>query len=159
VPAVRSVLHKVSLDRQSAFLRFSLDNIPGGIQQQFRVTWRDVVNRSDRALSKRGNSGDAVSSAAIADCSPFIRSIVECIESRSRTICGLAHVPRALVKNAHAAALNDSGLLIHVGGFNLGLVRRQLIGIGKPRRLLPLSAMISVLIMSVCSFVMAIRST
>jgi transposase len=50
-------------------------------------------------------------------------------------------------------------LLIHVGGFNLGLVMRQLIGIGKPRRWQGLSALIFGLILSVWRFVTARRST
>jgi transposase len=39
-------------------------------------------------------------------------------------------------------------MLIHVGGFNLGLVMRQLIGIGKPRRLQGLFALILNLILT-----------
>jgi transposase len=50
-------------------------------------------------------------------------------------------------------------LLIHVGGFNLGLVMRQLIGIGKPRRLQGLFALIFGLILSAWRLVKAIRST
>jgi transposase len=50
-------------------------------------------------------------------------------------------------------------LLIHVGGFNLGLVMRQLIGIGKPRRLQGLPALIFGLIWSIWRLVTARRST
>jgi transposase len=45
-------------------------------------------------------------------------------------------------------------LLVHVGGFNLGLVMRKLIGIGKPRRLQGLFASIFGWILSVWSVVM-----
>lgn len=45
-------------------------------------------------------------------------------------------------------------LLVHVGGFNLGLVMRKLIGIGKPRRLQGRSASIFGWIMSVWTIVM-----
>lgn len=45
-------------------------------------------------------------------------------------------------------------LLVHVGGFNLSLVMRQLIGFGKPRRLQGLFASIFGWIMSVWSVVM-----
>ncbi len=44
-------------------------------------------------------------------------------------------------------------LLIHVGGFNLSLVMRRLIGIGKPRRLQGLFASIFDLILALCRFV------
>jgi transposase len=47
-------------------------------------------------------------------------------------------------------------LLVHVGGFNLGLVMRRLTGIGKPRRLQGRSASIFGWIMSVWSVVMTI---
>jgi transposase len=50
-------------------------------------------------------------------------------------------------------------LLIHVGGFNLGLVMRQLIGTGKPRCLQGFSVLIFGLILSVWKFVTARRST
>ena len=50
-------------------------------------------------------------------------------------------------------------LLIHVGGFNLGLVMRKLIGIGKPRRWQGLSALIFGLILSVWKLVTALGST
>jgi transposase len=48
-------------------------------------------------------------------------------------------------------------LLVHVGGFNLSLVMRKLIGIGKPRRLQGLFASIFSWIMSIWSVVMAVR--
>ncbi len=47
-------------------------------------------------------------------------------------------------------------LLIHVGGFNLGLVMRRLIGIGKPRRLQGLFASIFGLMLSLWSIVATI---
>jgi transposase len=50
-------------------------------------------------------------------------------------------------------------LLIHVGGFNLGMVMRKLIGTGKPRCLQGFSVLIFGLILSVWKFVTAIRST
>jgi transposase len=50
-------------------------------------------------------------------------------------------------------------LLIHVGGFNLGLVMRKLIGTGKPRRLQGFAALIFGLILSARKWVTAICST
>jgi transposase len=49
-------------------------------------------------------------------------------------------------------------LLVHVGGFNLGLVMRRLIGIGKPRRMQGLHARVFALILSLWRFVAAICS-
>jgi transposase len=49
-------------------------------------------------------------------------------------------------------------LLVHVGGFNLSLVMRQLTGIGKPRRLQGLFASIFGWILGVWSVVMMIRT-
>jgi transposase len=65
------------------------------------------------------------------------------------------------MRRTHLRGHNNIGKrqLIHVGGFNLGLVMRKLIGIGKPRRLQGLAALIFGLILSVWKFVTAIRST
>jgi transposase len=46
-------------------------------------------------------------------------------------------------------------LLVHIGGFNLGLVMRKLIGIGKPRRLQGLIALILDWLSSLCAIMAA----
>lgn len=50
-------------------------------------------------------------------------------------------------------------MLVHVGGFNLGLVMRKLIGIGKPRRRQGLCALVFGIYLSIWRFVVTVCST